>query len=119
MTAYLFVLAFMVFILGTVGPILIVLAYEFTLKKFGFYIDNKTNTILRNPKLIKMAEVFADCRPKKVLSRACFIFGIMSILASASLMLAIGFESDQTRDLGLFVGLWASTLFGLANYLKN
>jgi hypothetical protein len=119
MTAYLFVLAFMVFILGTVGPVLSVLAYEFALKKFGMFIDPKTNQVLRNPKLVKMAEVFTDCKPKKVLSRACFVFGLMSIVASATLILAVGFESDQIRDLGLFVGLWASTLFGLANYLKK
>jgi hypothetical protein len=119
MTPYLFVVAFLVFILGTVGPILITMIYEFFIKKFGIFIDPKTNQVLRNPKFLKIAELISDCKPKKMLSRACFFFGLMSILVSASLMLAVGFESDQTRDLGLFIGLWASTLFGLANYLKK
>ena len=119
MTPYLFVVAFLVFILGTVGPVVITMMYEHILKRFGIFIDPKTNQILRNPKLLKIAELMSDCKPKKMLSRACFIFGLMSIVTSASLMLFVGFENSQTRDLALFVGLWASTLFGLANYLKN
>jgi len=119
MTPYLFVVAFIVFILGTIGPVLLIAFYEFVLRKFGIFLDKKTNTFLRSPKLLKAAEMFADCQPRKTLSKICFFFGLMSIVSSATLMLIIGFDSDQVRDLGLFVGLWASTLFGLANYLKN
>ncbi len=119
MTPYLFVVAFLVFILGTTGPIIITIVYEYILKRFGVFIDPKTNQVLRNPKVLKIAELIADCRPKKMLSKACFIFGLLSIVTSGSLMLFVGFENNQTRDLALFVGLWASTLFGLANYLKD
>jgi hypothetical protein len=118
MTPYLFVLAFIVFILGTVGPIILTLIYETLLKKFSIFIDDKTNTFLRNNKVLKAAQIIS-CNPKKCLSKVCFTFGLMSIAVSATFMLIIDFNNDQTRDLALFVGLWASTLFGLANYLKD
>lgn len=113
MTPYLFVLAFLVFIIGTVSPIVFALVYEVLLKKFTFSLS------LRKSKFLKLAILFTDCNPRCALSKACFFFGLFSIIVSACLMLLIGFESDKTRDLGLFVGLWASTLFGLANFFKN
>jgi hypothetical protein len=119
MTPYLFVLAFMIFILGTVGPIIGILLYELLLKKFGMYTDKRTNKLLRNPFLLNITKIFTDSTPKKFLCEACFSFGVLSIISSVCLMLFIGFENSQTRDLALFVGLWASTLFGLANFFKE
>jgi hypothetical protein len=119
MSAYFFVLAFIVFILGTIVPVVGILLYEFLIKKFGIYVDKKTNKVLRNPFLLNLTSLFTDNTPKKFLCKACFSFGLMSIVSSASLMLLVGFDSDQIRDLGLFVGLWASTLFGIANFLKD
>ena len=119
MTPYLFVVAFLIFILGTAGTVTTTIIYERFLKKYNIFINPKINRIFKNQKLLKITELILDSKPKKMLSNTCFIFGLLSIVTSAFLMLFIGFENSQTRDLGLFVGLWASTLFGLANFLKH
>jgi len=113
MTPYLFVLAFTCFVIALVGPILLALGYEQALRKIGFL------SFLRNTKFFKLYEFISTCVPKIALRRACVLLGVMSILVSGSLMLIFGFDNHLTRDLSLFVGLWATTLFGIANFLKD
>ena len=112
MTPYLFVFAFMVFITGVIGPVICNLLYN-------LFFKNSKNESLNNYFLHNLTELFTEGEQKKFLSRSCFSLGLLSVGTSACLMLFIGFENPQTRDLGLFVGLWASTLLGFANYFKN
>jgi len=107
MTPSLLVSVFAAFIIGTVGPVIGILLYSFFVKKI-----NKSF-------VLNLTKLFTESKPKMFLSSSCCFLGILSIGVSFFLMLFIGFENSQTRDLGLFVGLWASTLFSLANFLKN
>lgn len=53
----------------------------------------------------------------KLLSATCFILGIICIPISLSIVL---YSLNQVPNflVGLFIGLWAPTLIGIANFLK-
>lgn len=107
MTPSLLVLVFAAFIVGTVGPVIGILLYSFFVKK------------INKPFVLNLTKVFTGNKPKMFLSSSCCFLGILSIGVSLFLTLFIGFENNLTRDLGLFVGLWAVTLFSLASFFKN
>jgi hypothetical protein len=122
MSAYLFVVAFTIFIIGTIGPIITSAFYEYILKRcIPSTLNNKSILVklLRNKNLITTAHTFTQGRGKQLISKTCLTFGILSIFVANVLMLFTNFNSDQTRDLALFVGLWAATLISLASYLKD
>jgi hypothetical protein len=58
-----------------------------------------------------------------ILEKVCFTFGVLSVFFSLTIMLLFGgstdLESAHNQRLALFVGLWAPTLIGIANYLKR
>jgi hypothetical protein len=57
---------------------------------------------------------------KILLMYVCFYIGILSIPLSASLMLFFyNSVEDNAQRLSLFVGLWAPTMIGIANFLKK
>jgi len=59
----------------------------------------------------------------KNLSLICLVFGFASILGSIFIWYTAKGDTAETlahaERFGIFVGLWAPTFFGLANYLKN
>jgi hypothetical protein len=60
--------------------------------------------------------------PFVLLSYICFLLGLLCIPVSASMMLLYFPKQEMLSDiqnLAIFVGIWASTLISIANFLKN
>jgi len=59
---------------------------------------------------------------KLLFSFSCFVLGLLSILASLGMFFisaSYNHPDSVSTFLILFVGLWAPTLMGIANYLKK
>ena len=57
---------------------------------------------------------------KAMISRTCFIASLVSVAFSIATWTMVG-DSDpaHAERFGIFVGLWAPTLLGLANYFRE
>ena len=55
---------------------------------------------------------------KALISRTCFIASIVSVAASIVTWALAGDDPAHAERFGIFIGLWAPTLMGLANYYK-
>jgi hypothetical protein len=122
MTSYLFVVAFTIFIIGILGPIVVSSVYEFLFKKCAAStLNNKCLLVklFRNKYLLYLANIFTEGKSQQIICKMCLTLGIASIFVANILMLFTNFDSEQTRDLALFVGLWAATLISLASFLKK
>jgi hypothetical protein len=122
MVSYLFVVAFTIFIIGILGPIIVSSIYEYFFKKCAASTLNNKSLLVkffRDKHLMSLANIFTEGRGQQILRKMCLILGITSIFVANILMLFTNFNSEQTRDLALFVGLWAATLISLASYLKD
>lgn len=49
----------------------------------------------------------------------CFIASLVSVAASIGVWLTVGGDPAHAERFGIFVGLWAPTLMGLANYFRE
>ena len=59
-------------------------------------------------------------KPNKKLSNLCFFASLASVVASIVTWVTVG-DSDpaHAERFGIFIGLWAPTLMGLANYYRK
>ena len=65
-----------------------------------------------------------DCKNSLcLLEKVCFAFGVLSIPASLFIMFVFGapgsINVEYSQKMAIFIGLWAPTLVGIANYLKK
>ena len=56
---------------------------------------------------------------KAVISRTCFIASLVSVAFSIATWTLAGDDPAHAERFGIFVGLWAPTLMGLANHFKD
>ena len=49
----------------------------------------------------------------------CFIASLVSVAASIAVWVAVDGDPAHAERFGIFVGLWAPTLMGLANYFRE
>ena len=56
---------------------------------------------------------------KAMISRTCFIASMVSVAFSIATWSLAGDDPAHAERFGIFVGLWAPTLMGLANYYKK
>ena len=57
---------------------------------------------------------------KETLSKVCFTASLVSVAGSILTWMAVqGGDPAHAERFGIFIGLWAPTLMGLANYFKN
>tara|TARA_A100001515_G_scaffold33205_1_gene25886 strand:- start:263 stop:445 length:183 start_codon:yes stop_codon:yes gene_type:complete len=55
---------------------------------------------------------------KALVSRTCFIASIVSVGFSIATWSLVGDDPAHAERFGIFVGLWAPTLMGMANHFK-
>ena len=53
------------------------------------------------------------------LSAAFFVASLVSVAASIFVWVSAGADPAHAERFGIFVGLWAPTLMGLANYYRE
>ena len=53
------------------------------------------------------------------LSRTCFIASLVSVAFSIATWSLAGDDPAHAERFGIFVGLWAPTLMGMANHFKE
>ena len=57
---------------------------------------------------------------KNTLSNFCFAASLVSVVVSIATWIAVGYgDPAHAERFGIFIGLWAPTLMGLANYYKE
>ena len=48
-----------------------------------------------------------------------FIASLASVVASIAVWMSVDGDPEHSEPFGIFVGLWAPTLMGLANYFRE
>ena len=57
---------------------------------------------------------------KQQLSKFCYVASLASVFASIATWVFVGQDDPAHAErFGIFIGLWAPTLMGLANYHKS
>ena len=80
----------------------------------NFFLDKIGKTCYINS--ITKAEIM----DKKSISNMCFVASLVSVGVSiATWTLMGGDDPAHAERFGIFIGLWAPTLMGLANYYKE
>jgi len=74
---------------------------------------------LQVSQLFNIGEKMNILKESRVISNSFIVATLLSITLSIAIWAAAGENVEQTQRLALFVGLWAPTFMGFANYYKE